>query len=91
MSQGDRETVTLTREELQNLVRQSVHETLTSLGIDSDDPMEMQRDFKWLREFRQSAGSLKQKSVWAIIFTLISGGGALLVMGLKTLLSSKGG
>lgn len=46
--------IVLTRDELKAIVRESVHETLVSLGIDSSDPIEVQKDFAHLRAAREA-------------------------------------
>lgn len=51
----------MTKEEIREIVRDTVRETLTSLGVDVDNPLEVQRDFASLREHREMFASLRKK------------------------------
>lgn len=69
--------------ELQRLIAKTVEQTLTQLGVEHDDPLEMQRDFQYLREFRTTSATLKERGLLALIAIMLSGFVALLVMGVK--------
>jgi len=66
------------------VIRETVHETLTELGVEHDEPMEMQKDFQHLREWRVTMEQAKSKSVMATIGFLVAGMVALIWMGVKT-------
>lgn len=59
--------VTMTENEMRNLIRQTVHDTLTSLGIEHNEPFEMQKDFQHLREWRNSCEGAKKKAGMTLV------------------------
>jgi hypothetical protein len=61
----------------------AVLETLTKLGIDHTDPLEMQADFRWVRDFRKSSTDLRSKSILILLGILITGSVAAFWIGLK--------
>jgi hypothetical protein len=61
----------------------AVLETLTKLGIDHTDPLEMQADFRWVRDFRRSSTDLRSKSILILLGILITGSVAAFWIGLK--------
>lgn len=63
--------------------RAIVRATLSEMGIDISDPAKMQRDFVYLRSQRVAAERIGVGARMALIGTLISGGLALLWMGIK--------
>lgn len=68
------------------VIRETVHETLIELGVDYEEPMEMQKDFQHLREWRITMEQAKSKSVMATVGFLIAGLVALIWLGIKTFL-----
>ena len=64
-------------------VAEAVKQTLIQLGVDTSDPLAMQRDFQHLRQWRQSGDTLKDKGMLAILGIFLSGLAALLVMGVR--------
>lgn len=76
-----------TREIAREAATQAVHETLTGLGIDADNPMEAQQDAAMLRRLRKA----KERGVIALVLAM---GGALLAASwqwIKTSLTFSGG
>lgn len=80
--------ICMTEYELKKIIENTVNTTLIQLGIDHDDPLEMQRDFMHLREWRQSMERMKNKSMATAIGIVIAGFCAALWMGFKHLISS---
>ena len=74
----------LTKEELRSVVKEAVHETLMQLGVDTSDPLSMQRDFQHLRDWRLAQQTVKSKSFIAITGIIISGVTALVWVGIKS-------
>lgn len=72
------------QEEIKELVAETVRQTLLQLGIDSANPIEMQRDFQHLREWRTAGTELKRKGMLALMGIFFSGVITLLVLGFKT-------
>lgn len=73
----------LDQERLEALVSRVVLETLTRLGIDAENPMTMQRDFRHLREWRTTMEAVKAKGILAVVSIAVSGLVAVLWLGLK--------
>jgi hypothetical protein len=75
--------VSLQRAEVNAVVAEAVKQTLIQLGVDTSDPIAMQRDFQHLRQWRESGDSLRDKGMLAILGIFLSGLAALLVMGVR--------
>jgi hypothetical protein len=73
-------------EEVRALVREAVRETLTSIGVDQSDPLEVQRDLAWLRDVRQASRSARGKALAALIGLLVTAAAGALWVGLRALL-----
>jgi hypothetical protein len=75
--------ITLTKGELKEIVSESVYETFTLLGLDHENPLEMQRDFQYLREWRTASEKIKTQGLMVIIAVIITGLCGALWLGLK--------
>ncbi len=73
----------MNKDELEDLVRDTVKETLTCLGADVDNPLEMQKDFSAMREFRQTVDTAKKVGWVTFVTTLVGGLIIALWVGLK--------
>ena len=73
----------LTHADAEDLICRTVKKTLTSMGVDVSDPMEMQRDFQALRDWRISLAAMRSKGMMTIIVMLTTGFVAALVVGIK--------
>lgn len=63
----------MTEEELKKVITDTVKDTLTNIGCQTDDPIEMQKDFAHLREWRNSTDAIKKKGVLAAVgFIIVS-------------------
>lgn len=86
MSEGERVSGSgLTREEMRELIRDTVRETLLSLGIDARNPISMQADFRALREWRQAVQAARRNAALAVIGMLITAAGTALWLGIKAM------
>lgn len=77
----------LTREEIRGIVADGVQDAFVKLGIQADDPIEMQRDFQHLREWRQSMEQVKHKGILAAIGMVVTGLVTVAWIGVKALLN----
>jgi len=68
---------------MQPVIAETVKQTLIQLGIDNSDPLEMQRDFQHLRDWRRSVEDLKRKSLLTMIGIVVTGAVGLLLVGLR--------
>jgi len=75
-----------TETELRNIVSEGVEQAFTRLGIEADSPIEMQKDFQHLREWRESIELVKQRSLIAALGVVLAGVGTVLWLGIKTYL-----
>lgn len=73
MEDTPQRAIRLTDEELKSLVKSTVHETMITLGINASDPIEMQKDFQHLRDWRMTTNAVKRHGLKTIIATLIAG------------------
>lgn len=79
--------VALDQQQLDKLVSSSVKATLLSLGIAHNDPIEMQKDFQHLRDWRESMEQVKQKGMLTAVGILVTGALAAIWLGLKGFLN----
>lgn len=83
----DERRITLTEQELKSIVRETVNATLTSLGIDHDDPIEMQRDFQHLRSWRQARERISNQTLVVAVGIVITGLASAIWLSLKNILN----
>lgn len=82
------EQVTMTQEEMRRLAREIVQETLREMGLQVDDPIEMQRDFSHLRNWRLSVQAIQTRSLLSVFTILIAGLAGAVWLGIKTQLNN---
>lgn len=75
--------IQLTRQELSDIVSETVKQTLTAFGMDVEKPIEMQRDFQHLRDWRESVSAIKRRGAFAVVTVLVSGTLGALWIGLQ--------
>lgn len=73
----------LTPARIQEIVRQTVHETLVGMGVDTTDPLQMQRDFQALRDWRRASETIRSRSTLTIVGILVAGGLGVFWLGIK--------
>lgn len=76
----------LLREDMEEIVSKAVAETLVRLGIAVDNPIEMQRDMQYLRDWRRSSESIKSKAILVMVGIFVTGACGALWLGIKELL-----
>lgn len=69
----------MTPEEIATVVRQ----TLLQMGVDSDNPLESQKDFQHLRQWRRAGEDLRSKGMLALMSIFVTGLVGLVIVGLK--------
>ena len=75
--------VAMSHAELNSVVAEAVKQTLIQLGVDTSDPLAMQRDFQHIRQWRESGEDLKRKGTLALLGIFFSGLVSLIILGLK--------
>lgn len=73
----------LSREDTRMLIAESVRQTLIQLGVESENPLEMQKDFNHLRNWRRSGEEIKRKGMMVAVATFVSGLAALIWLGIR--------
>lgn len=73
----------MTENEIRRIVAETVDQTLTRLGVDTDNPLEFQRDLSHLREWRKSVATIKRQSLLTAVGVIIAGLLGLMWLGLK--------
>jgi len=77
------EKVAMSRAELNSVVAEAVKQTLIQLGVDTSDPLAMQRDFQHLRQWRESGEELKRKGIIVLLGVFLSGMITLILLGFR--------
>ncbi len=73
----------MTENEIRRIVAETVDQTLTRLGVDTENPLEFQRDLQHLREWRTSVAQIKQQGFIAAVGVIIMGALGLMWLGLR--------
>lgn len=73
----------MTEHELKAIVAEAVAETLIKLGIDTSDPVELQKDMAHLRAWRESIATVKKQGLISAIGVLTVGLLGLIWLGLR--------
>ena len=76
----------MNRDEVREVVRETVAETLTALGLDQSDPTEVQRDLAWLRDVRKASAGARAKAGAALLGLLVTAVAGACWLGLRALL-----
>jgi len=75
--------IVLSESDIRKLVRHTVSDTLTSLGIEHNEPHEMQKDFIHLRDMRKTTESMKQKTQMTLLGIFVTSSVAAFWLGIK--------
>lgn len=59
--------------EIEAIVKSTVHETLMALGVDVENPMQVQRDFAALRTWRTSLETVRKQGLIVAVGILVAG------------------
>jgi len=84
----DNTQIQLSRGELKGLMEEAVNNALTKMGIDVSDPIEMQRDFQHLRDWRVTVKSAQSKGFLTIMGLLTAGLVAAVWIGFKAMVQT---
>lgn len=63
----------MTEAEIKAIVKETVRETLIGLGVDAEDPTEVQQDLAFLRRWRTDAAAVGLQTVIAVIVAVAVG------------------
>lgn len=73
----------MNEQEVRKIVAEAVRETLTSLGIPADSPIEVQKDMAHLRAWRESVAAVKRQGFLTAVGILTAGILGLIWMAVK--------
>ena len=76
-------TVTLSESQLKRLVKDTVNEVLTTLGVEVDEPLKMQADFQAIREWREASAAVRKKGLVTFIGIVVAGLCAMVWLGVQ--------
>ena len=75
--------------ELHRVIRETVHETLVTMGADVKEPLEMQEDFAFLRGMRVGSNLAKRRIFMLMLGGIVTGIGMVLWQGLASFFPGK--
>jgi hypothetical protein len=73
----------MTENEIKRIVEETVEATLLRLGVDLDDPIEVQRDMSFLRDWRTSTAAVKRHGIFTAIGILVAAGLGLVWLAIR--------
>lgn len=69
--------------EVKRIVAETVTQTLLTLGVDTNDPVELQKDLAHLRAWRESMETVRRQSLITAIGVITAGGLGLIWLAIK--------
>lgn len=63
----------MTEAEIRRIVTETVEQTFMRLGIEADDPLEVQKDMQHLRQWRESINTVKRQGMITAIGIVTAG------------------
>lgn len=73
-------------EEVREIVRETVVQTLEQFGLDTKDPAELRRDFAHLRQWRETTQAVRRHGIVTAVGIVVAGLAAAAWLGLQYLL-----
>lgn len=73
----------MTENEVKKIVAEAVAETLLTLGIDTSDPVALQKDMAHLRSWRESIATVKKQSLVTAVGIIVAGVLGLIYLAFK--------
>jgi len=73
---------------VEQIVRRTVGEMLSGMGVDHGDPLSLQKDFARLREWRAASEQIKSKGIVTVFMVALTGAVGALVVGLRHMWSA---
>lgn len=88
---NNNEHVTLTQQEIEEIVEATVRRTLLTMGLDTTDVLAAQKDFAYMRALREGSKASRLAILSAFIGAGCTALGTMLWLGFKALFSQSGG
>lgn len=86
-SSGPEKNRVLSEQELEDLIERAISRAFTKFGIDTDHPLEVQRDLQFVRDWRTTTESLKGKTIVVAIGIVVAGAMGVFWLGLRAIMS----
>lgn len=80
------ETAHAMRDEIRQQVDEGVSDAMTRVGIDMDNPIQVQQDMSYLRDWRKTAKAVKRKGAITAVGILVTGLVGAVWLGLKSMI-----
>lgn len=77
----------LRRDEIRGLVHDGVVEALKTMGVDAQNPIDVQKDMQFVRELRLTSEKVKHRTIFTLLGILLTGIAAATWIGLKDLIA----
>lgn len=81
----------MTEQELEEIAVRVTRRVLHDLGINTENPFEVRRDFEFVREWRRTTESVRDKSILTIVGILVAGSLAMVWLGVRHLFGGGAG
>lgn len=85
----DVEVITLTRQELRDVMSEAIEQAFKNIGVDTHDALQTQRDMAHLRKWRLAVDQASSTSFKVVVTTLMAGVLGILWLGITTYFQSK--
>lgn len=82
MTRSDK-AIALSETDLKEICKEAVEETFTRLGVDIEEPIEIQKDFSYIRQLRKTTEVVQHKTILAVFGLALSAMAAALWVGIK--------
>lgn len=83
--------IELTTEELRFIMeetsKRACEQMLTAIGVDTRNPVEMQKDLAYIRNLRMTTDAISKKGILTLVAMVATGIGAALWLGIKGFLN----
>ncbi len=78
----------LSRDDVTDVVREAVHETLLTLGVDAAQPLSVQQDMHFVRELRVASERIQSRGLLVLVAVAVTGFAGALWVGIKAAITS---
>jgi hypothetical protein len=71
-------------DDVTDVVREAVHETLLTLGVDAAQPLDVQQDMHFVRELRAASEKIQSRGLLVLVGILVTGLAGAVWIGIKS-------
>ncbi len=77
--------ISLSKDELHDIIKKAVTEVLTGVGIDAAHPIETQKDMQYVRAWRETSESVRGKAIVVAVGIVLAGACGIFWLGVKAI------